>query len=114
MIDFLVKYWPLLADGFILILSIVLFILSKHKKISSSIVSDAISYIYRILPELIKATEQLGLVGSEKKEIVLRAILDVLANFLHRSLTSDEEIQYRMRFSDAIEEILSTPTKKGI
>lgn len=114
MIEFLTKYWHIIVDVFSLIAAFAVLFYSRKHKLSSSIADEALLYIHRVLPDLIVSVEQLGYKGEEKKEVVISTAMDLMAKKFGRKLSSEESVYYRNDVSSAIEDILSTPTKKEV
>lgn len=74
---------------------------------------DCIYQCQAMLPTLISSVERPG-DGALKKEEVLLASLGKASLILGRKLSSDEIRVFNKCMSESIEDILSTPTKKGI
>lgn len=111
-INFILQNWRLIIEIITLIISIILFVLSKFKKIGSSVSSEALLYVYQNLPDLIAHVEVPGH-GAEKLKVVLQLALELLQKYFGRSLTEDEVSHYSVVIKNNVEKILSTPTKKG-
>lgn len=108
-IDFLKVYWKESIPVFCAFLTLFFSILrkTKIKKIDSSF-EQAIEK----LPRWILTAELVFSQGNSKKEFVIDQALKFISQIDHRDY-SDVSIEYSDRISDALENILSTPTKKG-
>lgn len=105
-VDFLKSYYKEIIEVSILIISVVIALIRKRPLYNEidTIKKDALD----LLPSLIISVERDGH-GAEKKQAVLDLLFAYLSKKYHFQKT-DEMINY---FSDVIENILSTPSKKG-
>lgn len=74
---------------------------------------DCIHQCQTLLPTIISDVECPGY-GARKKDTVILRSLGYAYKILGRKLTDNEEKIFVSAMSDSIEDILSTPTKKGI
>lgn len=104
--DFLKSYYKEIIEVLILIISVVIALIRKRPSYNEidTIKKDALD----LLPSLISSVERDGH-GAEKKQAVLDLLFAYLSKKYHFQKT-DEMINY---FSDVIENILSTPSKRG-
>ena len=112
MLEFLQTYWKIIAVGVLSLLDIILIILNRRKpvKVYDS-VHQAILYI---LPSLIKSAEQSYSAagqGENKLSMVLELVRNYLASMYGMSL--EDAAGYDEFVKKCVEDILSTPTKKG-
>lgn len=110
-LDFLVSHWKLIALAVLVILDAVLIILNRRKPVK---VYDGIhTAICSVLPQLIKDAESSYCSGhgSEKLSMVKELIFNYLCAVY--GMKMEEAIQYDDFITRQIEEILSTPQKKG-
>ena len=106
-ITFLVDNWKIILEIFILILSVVVFIVRKP---TNKVVSGLMENLYQWCIEAIEQVETEGnLKGTDK---LYRAVELVSLNmsFVYPDLKSSA---YSFIIHSIIEEILNTPTKKG-
>jgi len=108
-IDFLRVYWKEIAYIFCAFLTLLctIFRKTKIKKIDSSL-EQAIEK----LPRWILTAELVFSKGKDKKDFVVDQAMKFISEIDHRNY-ADVSIEYSDRISDALENILSTPTKKG-
>ena len=106
-IEFLTLYYREIIDISVLIISVVICLIRKRPCINEidSIKKDVLDY----LPTLICLVEKPG-DGAQKKSTVM----DLLFAYIYKKYHIDEFDDTFIKFvEDAIESILSTPTKKG-
>lgn len=108
--EFLQIYWKELFYGFCALLSLVCVICRKSKvKVVDSVFEQAIQK----LPRWILIAESVFSSGISKKDYVISEALRFISELSHE----DYEVvskEYEARLSTALENILSTPTKKGV
>lgn len=110
MLEFLKTYWREILEVVVLTVSII--IATVRKKPSSSLVSDIKARLAVLVPVLVKQVESPGN-GSEKKSIVIGKCLSAVTGFYGRKLQEDESSYWKQYVSNQIEDVLSTPQKKG-
>lgn len=104
-LDFIVKYWDILASAILVIASIIIMAIKKKPVINE--MDNILLKVLEKLPEWISSAESLK--GAEvKKSIVLESVKKYVAEQF--SLTLPD--QYIAFISAKIEDILSTPQKK--
>lgn len=107
--EFFLQNYKYIIVGLCWLLNFIILLLKKNKLV----VKDTIfENLLLMLPTLIKQAEESGGTGSDKKALVLSYALNWLVSFTSKTF---EEIKslYADRVSRAVEEILSTPQKKG-
>lgn len=107
-IEFLQIYWKEIFSAFCAILSLLCVIFRRSK---IKVIDSAYEVVVEKIPTLINRAECLFCHGIEKKNFVLNACINLLADITHKSFETCSV--YQSRFSQVIEDILSTPTKKG-
>lgn len=107
-LEFFRTYW---REILYVICTLLAVICSFHKK--GKTFGDAVAEVYRKLPSLILLAEKdVGAKqGSVKKHLVLTLALQLYKKLTGVELTESSEIA--KIFSNAIEDILDTPQKKG-
>lgn len=110
MLEFLKTYWREILEVVALIATVI--IATVRKKPSSSLVSDIKSRLAVLVPALIKQVETPGN-GKEKRDIVVGKCLVAIRGFYGRKLQEDESSYWKQYVSNQIEDVLSTPQKKG-
>lgn len=109
MIDFLRENWKLILEAVVLIASVILLIVKKKPV---KVLEGVINLLNRYVVSAINEAEATGLKGSDKKKYCH----DILIGFAAASLGFDQERTNRLygEYVDVlIENILSTPQKKG-
>ena len=109
MIDFLFQHWIELLYVVIATASLVVALVKKTKLVTEDTIFEQ---LIRVLPKMIIGAEKTGLKGIDKKDIVVNVALDWLVNMTGKTRV-DLAALYSKRIEDAIEDILSTPEKKG-
>lgn len=74
---------------------------------------DCIHQCQTLLPTIISDIERPGCGAIKKEEAIIRCICNA-KHILGRDLSDNEEKIFVSAMSESIEDILSTPTKKGI
>lgn len=108
-IEFFSVYWKeiLYASSTFISLMCVIF-----RKCKVKVIDSAYEVVVQKIPFLINRAEFLFSKGIDKKNFVLNACVNLLADITHKSFETCSV--YHDRFSQVIEDILSTPTKKGV
>lgn len=106
--DFLLVYWKELFYAFCALLSLVCVIFSKRKV---KVFDSPFEVVVQKVPSLINKAEQLFSSGIDKKRFVVNSCITLLSDITHKSFESVSV--YSEKFSRIVEDILSTPTKKG-
>lgn len=116
---FIVGNWKLILDIVLLGASVAFFIVKK-KPVNVEVVDNIKSLILMLLPKLINAAEygnrlsqKNGVCGycDDKKQFVVTSVITYLIDEL--GLTEDAAFKYADFINKSIEDILSTPQKKG-
>lgn len=111
--EFFVQNWKLLVLCFCALLeliSVVNLLILQRKKTGD----DSVQFVISKLPSFISSVEKVvgAGQGSIKKSAVLEVAIDLYKKLTGIKITEDSKIA--LRFGEAIEEILSTPQKKGV
>lgn len=110
-LNFLKEYYQLILSGLSIVVAIILLLCKKKPdaNLFKTIFVDLLEYV----PDAIKIAERTGKTGAEKKAYVMT----LLAKFLDVRLTGlsfEEKSDLLAELSDYVENVLSTPQKKGI
>ena len=105
---FLIRYWRIIVEAILVIISIVVLLLKKKPTINE--IDNILRWILENLPQFINQVESTGLPGSDKKEAVVYSVIQLVKERFSFKL-SDSMIGL---ISDYIEKILSTPQKKEV
>ena len=116
MIDFLLKYWRIILEACFLIVSFILFMVRKKPiKLTDSIKTQVISFLPKVIKYCENWNKQLAsdskLSGLEKLTMALSMVNTFLID--ECGLSESELPLYHDFIVNSIEEILSTPQKKG-
>lgn len=107
--EFLVQNWYYLALILIALCNMILLI---FKKLKITQVDNIFTKLLEVLPIMIRKAEETGLDGKTKLSFVLDLALDWLKDY-----TGKERVELRSEYYDrlisCVENILSTPEKKG-
>ncbi|QCS36573.1 hypothetical protein [Capybara microvirus Cap3_SP_468] len=116
LIDYVLNHWTTIFQICAICLNVLLTILCFcfKKKPQSNLIDTIYCQVLAALPGLISIVETSGLTGSNKKLKVLENSLDLFQSLLKRNLNFDEISKYTDLLSSDIENILSTPQKKGV
>ena len=109
--DFIVQNWQFISSAILAVLTIIAMLVKKKPQTLDDFVL-ALHQALMDVPYFIQKVEHSG-DGSLKKLQVQQLTLDKVKEYLRRSLTKTEINQSLIFIEDAIEEILSCPTKKG-
>lgn len=111
MIDFILSNYKIIIFCFVCFVELVLLVISVIKK--NKVADPAISNVICNLPTMVNlAEEKFGVGhGAEKLQFVLGFAISLYKRLTGITITLDSKIA--SRFEDAIEDILSTPKKKG-
>lgn len=107
LIDFLRRNWKWLLPCICTFVSFIVLLFKKKVKIK-----DVFSMVLMKLPSFINLAEEAASSGEEKFSFVFTACLSLLCDALGCSM-AEAESKYGALVTNAIEEILSTPQKKG-
>lgn len=111
--EFFVQNWKLFVLCFCALLELIsvvnLCILYRKKS-----GDDSVQFVITRLPSIISSVEKLVGAGEglTKKSYVLELAIDLYKKLTGIKITNDSKIA--LRFDEAIEEILTTPQKKGV
>lgn len=106
-ITFLVDNWKIILEIFILILSVVVFIVRKP---TNKVVSGLFENLYKWC---IDAIEQVEIEASAKGINKLYRACEIVSHYMSVNYPDLKPINYYFVIQQIIEEILNTPTKKG-
>ena len=109
--QFFIANWQLLASALLFIFAFVVGIIRGKKK-GYTFSDIVLGLLAEHLPEWIKAAEQVGGTGEQKKVTVLNDALNFVSRTLGRKLSEEETSFIISQASELIEEILATPQKK--
>ena len=112
MLEFLQNYWKLIALAVLLLLDVILVVLNRRKPIKVyDSVHQAILYI---LPSLIKSAEQ-SYIATGQGDAKLSMVIELIHNYLVSvyGMSYEEAVTYDEFVKKQVEDILSTPQKKG-
>lgn len=112
LVEFLTNYWPYISCGILILLDVLVMIIKK-KPSSKDVLMEAVRKCYLKLPFAIQDAEEKCDSGTAKKEYVLEELLSFIEAYCKRELNNAELRMFFNSFSYLIEEVLSTPTKKG-
>ena len=101
---FLAQYWQIILASILTIISAIIALF--RKKPVSSVISD----IYQLVVKAVNAVESEGILGSEQKKAVATA---QVVNGLKALYPSFESKKYITYIHQVIEDVLTTPQKKG-
>lgn len=110
MIQFLTSYWKEVLEVVCLIISLVLWLLKKTKIVKQDTILEQL--VLR-LPVMIRQAEKTDGNGAEKKASVMLYALSWLADMTGESMQEISK-KYEAKIDVLIEDILTTPTKKGV
>lgn len=108
--EFLLNYWQLLLAGCLALLSVIVGLI--RKKPITNVLAQVVANLLEVLPSLIVSAEGSGAEGSIKLQAVIQAALSLCQQWLGRKLTADETSYLSSLIENAVESILTTPTKK--
>lgn len=111
-VNFLRDYWQYISVAILALIDFVV-ILVKRRPSSKDELINASKSVLTYLPRIINIFEEKDLSGAAKKEGVLQNCLTLIEARLGRELYASEVKKFYDVFSNEIETILSTPTKKG-
>lgn len=111
-VNFLRDYWQYISAALLVIIDIAILLLKKRPS-SKDVLMDAVRKCYLRLPFSIQEAEEKCDNGSARKNYVLEDLLTFIETYCKRELTQSELRMFYNSFSYLIEEVLSTPTKKG-
>lgn len=103
--DFLIQNWYYLALIVIALVNMLLLIFRRAKAVSEDTIFEQ---LLETLPTMIRSVEDKGLTGEEKKSLVVSMATTWLNRFNYKITASIVS-----RIGDCVENILSTPEKKG-
>lgn len=103
--DFVIQNWYYLTLILIALVNMVLLIFRRAKVCSEDTIFEQ---LLETLPTMIRSVEDKGLTGEEKKSLVVSMATTWLNRFNYKITSSIVN-----RISESIENILSTPEKKG-
>lgn len=107
--DFIVQNWYYIALIFIAICNMILLICKKNKVVQED---TLFTKLLEILPVMIRRAEDTGLDGVNKLTFVIDTAMSWLADYTGKN-TACIRATYQERVITAVENILSTPEKKG-
>lgn len=108
-LEFLQKYWHVIASGVAAIVSLILAIISRYRK-NRDLLTSVKESILDVLPEWISTAELLYSSGIDKKLFVEKLSMDLASS---KGL-SGKAFQFLVSWVDShIESILDAPQKKG-
>lgn len=111
---FILDNWILLVQVLVSIIVLILGLINVGKKNKSDVGLYIKESILEFLPQVINGAENIGvLTGEDKKQQVIKLTLIYIQKLLHRALTQDEYNIYAAFIGEKIEDILTTPQKKG-
>ena len=108
--EFLFTYWRDILSVFVMLVTLVLWLIKKKP---IKVVYTIKESILRLLPYCISEAEKLtGVTGADKKAFALDLLKKLLCEIY--SLSGDQDLVTYLQFaSEQVEVILSTPQKKG-
>ena len=107
--EFFVQNWYYIAVLLIAICNMILLICKKNKVVQED---SLFTKLLEILPAMIRRAEDTGLDGANKLVFVVDTAISWLADYTGKN-TACIRATYQERVITAIENILSTPEKKG-
>ena len=111
-LDFLRDNWKILAEVILLVISLLIIVFRKKTKIN--IPESTIVELYNLIPDLINRAEQE--IGAGHGELKLQYVLKCATLFICSQLgitVSDIPQKLILSITNQVEEVLSTPHKKG-
>lgn len=103
--QFIFSNWYYIAIVFLAILNTLCLFCKKTKIVQKDTIFEQ---LLRRLPTMIRSVEEKGLTGSDKKVAVMTYAIQWLLEF-----GVEDTKKYNKLIDEAIEDILSTPQKKG-
>lgn len=110
-LEFLKEWNPIIVPGLVLILDLLIIFLKRRPKTLDDF-ENCLKDVLNILPSYIRDVECEGH-GDEKKKKVVRNSLSLLERRLGRNLSIRENRYAEKAISGQVENVLSTPQKKG-